>query len=74
MTRQRSIDWAARFHLPTLGALAVVVTVWWLLSLRYGAYVLPSPRAVLAGLGSVLASGEVWRHTGASWRWGTSIA
>jgi len=66
MPSLRARDWAARLHLPTLGALAVVVTVWWLLSLRYGAYVLPSPRAVLAGLGSVLASGEVWRHTGAS--------
>jgi len=66
MPSLRARDWAARLHLPTLGALAVVVTVWWLLSLRYGAYVLPSPRAVLAGLGSVLASGEVWWHTGAS--------
>jgi NitT/TauT family transport system permease protein len=66
MTNKRAHDWAVRLHLPTLGALLVVVVVWWLLSLRYGAYVLPSPRAVLAGLGTVVASGDIWRHTGAS--------
>jgi NitT/TauT family transport system permease protein len=39
---------------------------WSLLSWRYGAYVLPSPRAVLLGLGEIVGSGEVWKHTGAS--------
>ncbi len=62
----RARDWAARLHLPTIGAVLVVVAVWWLLSRRYGAYVLPSPFAVLAGLVGVLRSGEIWRHTGAS--------
>jgi len=66
MTSKRARDWAARLHIPTLGALLVVVVVWWVLSLRYGAYVLPSPRAVLAGLGTVVASGDLWIHTGAS--------
>jgi NitT/TauT family transport system permease protein len=66
MTRKRARDWASRLHVPTLTALLVVVVVWWLLSLRYGAYVLPSPRAVLSGLGTVVASGDLWRHTGAS--------
>jgi NitT/TauT family transport system permease protein len=59
-------DWAARLHLPTLAALLVVVAVWWLLSLRYGAYVLPSPRAVGAGLVTVATGADLWRHTGAS--------
>ena len=45
---------------------ALVVGVWWWLSWRYGAYVLPSPLSVVAGLGSILASGEIWTHTGAS--------
>ena len=59
-------DWTARLHLPTLAVTAVLVTAWWLLSLRYGAYVLPSPVSVLVGLREVLATGEIWRHTGAS--------
>lgn len=66
MIHPRPNDWSARLHLPTVAALAVVVAIWWLLSLRYGAYVLPSPRAVVAGLLAVVASGEVWTHTGAS--------
>jgi NitT/TauT family transport system permease protein len=59
-------DWTARLHLPTLAVAALIVAGWWLLSLRYGAYVLPSPASVLAGLREVVSTGEVWRHTGAS--------
>src|SRR2546421_4356648 len=55
-----------RFHLPTLAVAVAIVATWWLLSVRYGAYVLPSPLAVLHGLGDVLRTGEIWRHTGAS--------
>jgi NitT/TauT family transport system permease protein len=44
----------------------VVVAAWAGLSWRYGAYVLPSPRAVLEGLAAVVVSGDLWRHTGAS--------
>ena len=40
--------------------------MWAALSMRYGAYVLPSPAAVLAGLREIAASGELWTHTGAS--------
>jgi NitT/TauT family transport system permease protein len=59
-------DWTARLHLPTLIVTAVVVAGWWLLSLRYGAYVLPSPAAVVRGMAEIVGSGEIWRHTGAS--------
>ena len=55
-----------RLHLPTLAALAVVVAVWSLLSWRYGAYVLPSPRSVVVGLVEIVRTGEVWKHTAAS--------
>jgi NitT/TauT family transport system permease protein len=58
--------WWTRLHLPTLAVAAILVAVWWLLSLRYGAYVLPSPASVLLGLREVVASGEIWRHTAAS--------
>jgi len=58
--------WAARLHLPTLAVAAVVVAGWFLLSWRYGAFVLPSPLAVLRGLVEIVRTGEVWRHTGAS--------
>jgi ABC-type nitrate/sulfonate/bicarbonate transport system permease component len=58
--------WLTRLHLPTLAVAAILVAVWWLLSLRYGAYVLPSPASVLLGLREVVASGEIWRHTAAS--------
>jgi NitT/TauT family transport system permease protein len=44
----------------------VVVAAWSLLSWRYGAYVLPSPRSVVVGLAEIVRSGEVWTHTGAS--------
>ncbi len=40
--------------------------LWTILSRRYGAYVLPAPRAVAAGLGAIVVSGDLWRHTGAS--------
>ena len=43
-----------------------MVVAWSLLSWRYGAYVLPSPRSVLSGLAAIVASGEIWRHTAAS--------
>lgn len=59
-------DLATRLHLPTLAATAVIVAVWSLLSWRYGAYVLPSPLSVVRGFGEILATGEVWTHTGAS--------
>ena len=58
--------WVTWLHLPTLGVAVVLVAVWWWLSIRYGAYVLPSPVNVLAGLGDVIRSGEIWRHSGAS--------
>jgi NitT/TauT family transport system permease protein len=66
MPSGRRRAWAARLRLPTLGAALAVAAVWWGLSRRYGAYVLPSPFAVIAGLREVVQSGEVWRHTGAS--------
>jgi NitT/TauT family transport system permease protein len=59
-------DWTARLHLPTLAVAALIIAGWWLLSLRYGAYVLPSPASVVVGLREVVSTGEVWRHTGAS--------
>jgi len=58
--------WLTRFHVPTLAAAAVLIAVWWLFSLRYGAYVLPAPVEVLRGLADVVRTGEIWRHTGAS--------
>ena len=58
--------WLTRLHLPTLAVVVVLVAVWWLLSLRYGAYVLPSPVEVARGFGEVVWTGEIWRHTGAS--------
>jgi NitT/TauT family transport system permease protein len=59
-------NWMTRLRLPTLGVAAILIAVWWLLSFRYGAYVLPSPGAVVMGLRDVIVSGEIWRHAGAS--------
>jgi NitT/TauT family transport system permease protein len=59
-------QWSARLHVPTVGAMALIVVVWSLLSSRYGAYVLPSPLSVARGFVEIVASGEVWTHTGAS--------
>ncbi len=59
-------DWAARLHVPTLAVTLLVVAAWAGLSWRYGAYILPSPLAVVAGLVEILRTGEIWTHTGAS--------
>jgi NitT/TauT family transport system permease protein len=58
--------WSARLRLPSLVVLAVLLIVWEAVSRRYGAYVMPSPGAVVRGLAEVVASGEVWKHAGAS--------
>jgi len=58
--------WATRLHIPTFAVAAVIVAIWSVVSWKYGAYVLPSPLLVTQGLVEVVASGEVWKHTGAS--------
>jgi NitT/TauT family transport system permease protein len=55
-----------RLHLPTLAVVALLLAAWAALSSRYGAYVLPPPLAVVAGLLDIVRSGEIWRHTAAS--------
>ena len=55
-----------RLHLPTLAVVALIVVAWAGLSWKYGAYVLPPPSSVVTGFREVVASGEIWRHTGAS--------
>jgi NitT/TauT family transport system permease protein len=55
-----------RLRLPSLAVLAVLLAVWEAAARRYGAYVLPSPGAVLDGLVTIFRTGEVWTHTGAS--------
>src|SRR3990172_3989567 len=50
MPQRRNGNWAARLHLPTLAVVLVLGAGWSLLSRRYGAYVLPSPAAAVAGL------------------------
>lgn len=59
-------DWARRLRLPTLLVFLGVLVVWEIFARRYGAYVLPPPGSVLAGIGTVVRSGELWTHTGAS--------
>lgn len=58
--------WIARLRLPTLAVMAAILALWSALSWKYGAYVLPSPLAVVAGLVDILRSGEIWTHTAAS--------
>lgn len=58
--------WSERFRLPSLVVLAVVLVVWEAVARRYGAYVMPSPGAVVRGLVTVVLTGEVWTHAGAS--------
>lgn len=57
---------AARLRLPTLAVAAVLLAAWSLLSWKYGAYVLPSPWAVVTGFVEIVRTGEIWRHTAAS--------
>jgi NitT/TauT family transport system permease protein len=58
--------WSDRLRLPSLVVLAVLLLVWEAVARRYGAYVMPSPRAVAQGLVAIVLSGEVWTHAGAS--------
>jgi NitT/TauT family transport system permease protein len=58
--------WSERIRLPSLVVLAVLLVVWEAVARRYGAYVMPSPRAVVQGLVQIVLSGEVWTHAGAS--------
>lgn len=58
--------WSERCRLPSLVVLAVVLVVWEAVARRYGAYVMPSPGAVVRGLITVVVTGEVWTHAGAS--------
>lgn len=59
-------SWSERLRLPSLVVLAVALVVWEGLARRYGAYVMPSPRAVVKGLVAVVLTGEAWMHAGAS--------
>jgi NitT/TauT family transport system permease protein len=58
--------WSDRLRLPSFVVLAVVLVVWEAVARRYGAYVMPSPGAVARGLVTVVLTGEVWTHAGAS--------
>ena len=58
--------WSDRLRLPSLVVLAVVLVVWEAVARRYGAYVMPSPGAVARGLVTVVLTGEVLTHAGAS--------
>jgi NitT/TauT family transport system permease protein len=58
--------WGARLRLPTLVVGLALLVAWEGVARRYGAYVLPPPGAVLDGLVTIVRTGEVWRHTGAS--------
>jgi NitT/TauT family transport system permease protein len=58
--------WSARLRLPSLIVLAALLVLWELVSRRYGAYVMPSPGAVARGLADIVATGEIWKHAGAS--------
>ena len=58
--------WSERLRLPSLVVLAVLLVVWEAVARRYGAYVMPSPLAVVGGVVAIVRSGEVWTHAGAS--------
>ncbi|HSE94386.1 MAG TPA: ABC transporter permease [Methylomirabilota bacterium] len=58
--------WSVRLRLPTIVVGLVLLLVWEGVARRYGAYVLPPPGAVLDGLATIVRTGEIWRHAGAS--------
>ena len=66
MAGPAATGWSSRLRLPSLVVLVVLLVVWEAAARRYGAYVMPSPRAVVQGLAAVVATGEVWTHAGAS--------
>src|SRR5262249_56070031 len=58
--------WSDGLRLASLVVLAVLVVVWEAVARRYGAYVMPSPQSVVRGVVTIVLSGEVWTHAGAS--------
>ncbi|MFW5696126.1 MAG: ABC transporter permease [Alkalispirochaeta sp.] len=52
--------------ITTLGGLAGVVAMWWVLSLALGAHLIPPPPAVATVLGQLFMEGTIFRHAGAS--------
>jgi NitT/TauT family transport system permease protein len=55
-----------KFHVPTLIVVGLILAAWTAASLQYGNYLLPSPLKVLQGFIEIVASGELWKHVGAS--------
>lgn len=60
---------ADRLHLSTILFFLVVLFVWSLISRKFGSYVMPSPKMVVLGFGTIISSGALWDHTYATlWR------
>ncbi len=56
--------WRFNLVLQRLGLVAVILLVWWLLSLRVPHYVLPGPGRVWEALALISANGNLWQDLG----------
>ena len=56
--------WRFNLVLQRLGLVAVILLVWWLLSLRVPHYVLPGPARVWEALALISANGNLWQDLG----------
>ena len=51
-----------KFHIPTFIVVVILIILWWLASLKFGRYLLPTPSSVLSGLVNIVISGVIWKH------------
>ena len=51
-----------KFHIPTFIVVVILIILWWLASLKFGRYLLPTPSSVLSGLVNIVTSGVIWKH------------
>lgn len=56
--------WRPDLIAQRFGLLALIVGVWWLLSLRMPHFILPSPPRVMSALQSLIESGDLWHNLG----------
>lgn len=56
--------WRPDLVAQRLGLLALIIGVWWLLSLRMPHFILPGPPRVLDALGMLVANGDLWTNLG----------
>jgi len=52
--------------LPSLAVLALLIAAWWMVVVKTGSVIFPTPWQVLVGTIELIRDGTLWAHIGAS--------